>query len=270
MQLRKQEGITKQQTMKLAFIQTQIKDFQIETNYLHFQSLLEKIDNDTDLLVLPEMFLTGFTADTSLAKESKEKGVSLMQKFVEEKGIAIEGSLIVEDNGKYFNRHYAVLPNETKYYDKIHLFSLSDEAKHLSKGQNKDVVFSHKGFNIKMLTCYDLRFPLVSMNRIFDEKPLYDILIYVASWPKSRREQWLTLLKARAIENNSFVLGVNRIGEDGVGVEYSGDSVLFNSKGQEITATHIVENAIHYFEINKEDLDLARQKFPTWKDWDKI
>lgn len=252
--------------MKIALIQTEIKDFCIEENYQCFESLLNKVDKDTDLVVLSEMFLTGFITDISLAKESKEKGLSLMRNFANKNNIVIDGSLLVEDNGKYLNRHYFISTNKEAYYDKVHLFSLSDEAKVLSNGEKKNVIISYKDFNIKLLTCYDLRFPLSSMNA-YNGKFLYDLLIYVASWPQSRKEQWLTLLKARAIENQSYVIGVNRVGEDANKIKYSGDSCIINTKGEMIPPIKNVEDKIFYYELNKKELDTRRQKFPTYLDW---
>lgn len=252
--------------MKIALIQTEIKDFCIEENYQCFESLLSKVDKDTDLVVLSEMFLTGFITDISLAKESKEKGLSLMRNFANKNNIVIDGSLLVEDNGKYLNRHYFISTNKEAYYDKVHLFSLSDEAKVLSNGEKKNVIISYKDFNIKLLTCYDLRFPLSSMNA-YNGKFLYDLLIYVASWPQSRKEQWLTLLKARAIENQSYVIGVNRVGEDANKIKYSGDSCIINTKGEMIPPIKNVEDKIFYYELNKKELDTRRQKFPTYLDW---
>ncbi|MBQ4420565.1 MAG: nitrilase family protein [Bacteroidales bacterium] len=252
--------------MKIALIQTEIKDFCIEENYQCFESLLNKVDKDTDLVVLSEMFLTGFITDTSLAKHSKKKGLMLMRTFAKETGIAIDGSLLIEEDNKYFNRHYFVEKDKETYYDKEHLFSLSDEAKVLSKGEKKDVIISYKDFNIKLLTCYDLRFPLSSMNT-YNGRFLYDLLIYVASWPQSRREQWLTLLKARAIENQSYVIGVNRVGKDANHTLYSGDSCIINTKGEMIPPIKNVEDKIFYYELNKKELDTRRQKFPTYLDW---
>ena len=252
--------------MKIALIQTEIKDFCIEENYQCFESLLNKVDKDTDLVVLSEMFLTGFITDISLAKHSKEKGLSLMRNFANKNNIVIDGSLLVEDNGKYLNRHYFISTNKEAYYDKVHLFSLSDEAKVLSNGEKKNVIISYKDFNIKLLTCYDLRFPLSSMNA-YNGKFLYDLLIYVASWPQSRREQWLTLLKARAIENQSYVIGVNRVGKHANHTLYSGDSCIMNTKGEIIPYIKNVEDKIFYYELNKKELDTRRQKFPTYLDW---
>ena len=226
--------------MKIALIQTEIKDFCIEENYQCFESLLSKVDKDTDLVVLSEMFLTGFITDISLAKHSKEKGLLLMRSFAKETGIAIDGSLLIEEDNKYFNRHYFVEKDKEAYYDKEHLFSLSDEAKVLSKGEKKDVIISCKDFNIKLLTCYDLRFPLSSMNT-YNGRFLYDLLIYV--------------------------IGVNRVGKDANHTLYSGDSCIMNTKGEMIPPIKNVEDKIFYYELNKKELDTRRQKFPTYLDW---
>ena len=256
--------------MKVAIIQTHIEDYNIENNIDRVQYLLENIEKDTKWVVLSEMFLTGFVCDVSLAKDSKEKGLSLMREFAHSTGIAIEGSLLVEENGKYFNRHYFISKDNEAFYDKTHLFSFSDEAKTLSAGREKDVITLLEDFKIKMLTCYDLRFPLTSMNTYNDGEFLYDVLVYVASWPSSRKEQWLNLLKARAIENQSYVIATNRIGKDGNGYLYSGDSCVINTKGEILSPIKSFENSIHYYNICKENLNKAREKFPVYKDWDKI
>lgn len=254
--------------MKIAILQTQIEDYNIEQNLKHFQRQLNKVEDGTQWVILPEMFLTGFISDTSYAKQSKDEGLKLMRDFAQSRGIAIEGSLIIEENGKYLNRHYFITKDKEYYYDKVHLFSLSKEAEVLSKGMERDVIAEYEGINIKMLTCYDLRFPYSSMNRIKDDVPIYDFLVYVASWPKSRRTQWQTLLTARAIENQCFVIGVNREGIDGDNAEYSGDSCIINSRG--IALEYTLKDSIQYYEVDTNSLTISRQKFPVWKDWDNI
>ncbi|MBR1770296.1 MAG: nitrilase family protein [Bacteroidales bacterium] len=256
--------------MKIAIIQTEIKDFDVDHNYNNFYSLLKSVEEDTSLVLLPEMFLTGFVSDTSLAEQSKQKGLSLMRNFAKKKNTAVEGTLMIEENGQFFNRHYFIHPDVETFYDKVHLFSHSDEAFHFTKGEKKDVIVSYSDFNIKLLTCYDLRFCLSSLNRYSKEVFLYDILTYLASWPQMRREQWITLLKARAIENQAYVIGVNRIGKDGKGIEYSGNSCIINPKGEEESPIKIDNDSIFYYHIDKEKLNTFRQKFPVFHDWDKI
>ncbi|MDO5760043.1 MAG: nitrilase-related carbon-nitrogen hydrolase [Bacteroidota bacterium] len=254
--------------MKIALIQTEIKDYDIDLNFQCIKFLLSRVEKDVDLVVLPEMFLTGFVTETSLAKESGEKGLVLMREFANTNNIAIEGSLLIEEDGKYYNRHYFVTKQEEVFYDKIHLFSLSKEATILTKGKEKDVIINYKGFRIKLLTCYDLRFVSCSNNAYKEGSFLYDMLVYVACWPESRKEQWKTLLQARAIENQAYVIGVNRQGEDSERKLYSGDSCIVNSKGEFLTQITNWENTIIYHNIDKEELDGSRNKFPVYLDWE--
>lgn len=253
--------------MKVALIQTEIKDNDIDLNFQYVKLLLSKVDLDTDLVILPEMFLTGFVFDNSLAQVSGEKGLKLMRDFTLNTNIAIDGSLLVENEGKYYNRHYFITPKEEVFYNKVNLFSLSDEVKKLTAGNQKDVVIKYKDIKFKLLTCYDLRFPACSRNSFKEEEFLYDVLIYVASWPSDRREQWKKLLQARAIENQSYVIGVNRQGKDGKELLYSGDSCVIDSKGEFVAETKNWENIIHYYNIDKQSLDKSRKKFPSYLDW---
>jgi omega-amidase len=252
--------------MNIALFQAEIQDKDIERNLLYYNKVLDNLEKDVDLLVLPEMFLTGFTADTSLAKQSKEEGLSFMEDMAKKKDIALEGSLLIEENNKFYNRHYFITKDNTYYYDKKHLFSLSDENKYLTKGKEKTIV-SFKGFNILLLTCYDLRFPLWSMNTYEDNSFLYDIIIYVASWPESRKNQWLKLLMARSIENQSYVIGVNRKGKDINNIYYSGDSCVINTIGEIINPTKKHKDILLYYSIEKENIKEFRKKFSIANDW---
>jgi len=253
--------------MKIALIQTEIKDFDIRLNIQYIGVLLSKIEADTDLVVLPEMFLTGFVSDISLAKESKEKGLNLMRGFAQRTGIAIDGSLLIEENGKYYNRHYFITESSECFYDKIHLFSLSLEAQLFNRGKEINVIAEYKDYKIKLLTCYDLRFPSCSQNAYKNNNFLYDILLYVASWPSCRKEQWTTLLKSRAIENQAFVIATNRQGFDEGNIFYSGDSCVINPKGELLSEETNYENIIHYYNIDKQELNDCREKFPVFIDW---
>lgn len=253
---------------KIALVQTNIKDYDLEANYDLFSSLLRKVDKDTSLVVLPEMFISGFVSDVTLAEQSMNLGLRLMRDFVQKTKITIEGSLLVKDRDKYYNRHYIIGPSCSKHYDKQHLFSLSDEARVLSAGTQNDVVFDLDGLKIKILTCFDLRFPLCACNKYKNGEFLYDMLIYVASWPESRRSQWLALLKARAIENQCYVVGVNRTGTDHNGVTYSGDSCVADVKGEFLTRLSCFENTIFYYEADKAGLSNHRKRFPVYLQWD--
>jgi predicted amidohydrolase len=181
------------------------------------------------------------------------------------KTAAIVGSLVVEEKGNYFNRLYFVKPNgEYFYYNKRHLFRMAEEDKYYTMG-NSHLLVEYKGWKILPLVCYDLRFPVWSRNNIN-----YDLLIYVANWPERRNQAWKTLLKARAIENLSYTLGVNRIGNDGNGVYHSGDSALIDYKGNKISKTKAHEENLETLKISRKELLAFRQKFPAHQDADSF
>jgi len=266
--------------MKIALIQTQIFDFEIEKNINNLTNICNTIVKSVDWIIFPEMFLTGFVTDTSLCEDSKRRGLDFMLSLAKKHKCAVEGSLLVEDNGLYYNRHYFITENQKHYYDKQKLFSLSDEAKILTKGSNGKIV-EYKGWKINLKTCYDLRFADICKNRAKERKTqtengeklsqrvdfLYDIMTFVASWPKSRSEQWKTLLKARAIENQSYVIAVNRCGEDYANNRYSGDSCLVDMRGEEKDMLSYSTDNVFYYSIDKEELEHGRSKFPIYKDW---
>lgn len=175
---------------------------------------------DVDLIVLPEMFSSGFTMNPKIVAESMDgETISWLQHLAQAKNCAITGSLVIEENGKYFNRLIFVHPNgDLQTYDKRHLFTLAEEDKVYTSGKEK-LIIEYKGFKICPLICYDLRFPVFARN-----VENYDLLIYVANWPKPRINAWDILLKARAVENMSYVIGVNRIGMDKNNLDYVGHS----------------------------------------------
>jgi predicted amidohydrolase len=252
--------------MNIAIIQADIKDKDIEKNLLYYNKVLDNLEKDVDLVILPEMFLTGFTADISLAKQSEEKGLIFMRNTAKDKSVAIEGSLLIGENNHYYNRHYFIHKDNTSYYDKRHLFSMSKEKEYLTCGNEKTIV-TYNGFKILLMTCYDLRFPVWSMNSCNDNSFLYDIIVYVASWPKSRKSQWKKLLMARAIENQSYVIGVNRKGKDINNISYSGDSCIINPKGIVIKPYDIYNQTIFYYSVEKENIEKYRKNFQVSKDW---
>ena len=196
--------------MKVAIIQTALIWENPNANRIQFEEKIRGIEQNVDLIVLPEMFSTGFTMNPETVAETMNgETISWMQTLAKHKNSAITGSLVIVENGKYYNRLVFVLPSgEIKHYDKRHLFSLAGEEKVYTKGKTK-LIIEYKGFKICPLICYDLRFPVFSRN-VED----YDVLLYVANWPKPRINAWNALLKARAIENMCYVVGVNRIGED--------------------------------------------------------
>lgn len=216
----------------------------------------------TNLIVLPEMFTTGFSMNPEKLKETMDgQAVQWMKKLADEKNAAITGSLIIEDKGKIFNRCLWVLPNgKVEFYDKRHLFTMSGEHAHYSPGNNK-LVTEYLGWRFCPLICYDLRFPVWSRNT-----ENYDVLLYMANWPSVRSHVWENLLVARAIENQAYCIGVNRVGVDGTGLHYSGKSALISPKG---TASFIGEDeTVKTFELSYSELHQFRKKFPVLHDRD--
>ena len=230
--------------------------------------LAEKIDciqEKTEVVILPEMFSTGFSMQPKLLAEKMDgETVQWMKKIASSKKIILTGSVIIEDGGKYFNRLVWVLPNgEYGVYDKRHLFAYADEHNHYSAG-NKRLIAQVKGWKINLQVCYDLRFPIWARQQSEGE---YDVLVYVANWPEKRIVAWDSLLKARAIENQCYVVGVNRVGDDGNGIHYNGNSLIIDPLG-EILYQKPNEEDVFTFTLQKEKLDEVREKFPFWKDAD--
>ncbi|MBP7174179.1 MAG: nitrilase family protein [Cloacibacterium sp.] len=225
------------------------------------QLIVDLLKNqEADVFLLPEMFTTGFCMDAEEIADPNEETLQWMKALAKEKNAAIGGSISVKEHGKFFNRFYFVLPNGThEQYDKRHLFSYSGEDKIYTKG-NERVIVHCKGFRVLLQTCYDLRFPVFMRN-----KGDYDAVFFVANWPETRIEAWKTLLKARAIENQCFVFGVNRIGTDGNNLNYPESSYSFFADGREISE---VKESIVTSVWNLEELNLYREKFPFLKDQD--
>jgi len=214
--------------MKVAVIQSALVWENPEANRAYFEEKIDAIEEGVNLIVLPEMFTTGFTMDTvQVAEPMNGKTVLWMQVLAKAKNAAITGSVVIEENSNFYNRMLFVFPSgEIQHYDKRHLFTLAGEDKVYSRGVQKLIV-DYLGWKICPLVCYDLRFPVFSRN-VED----YDVLIYVASWPKTRIKAWDTLLAARAIENMSYTIGVNRIGTDNNGYEYLGHSQVLDYLGE--------------------------------------
>lgn len=219
----------------------------------------------TDLVVLPEMFTTGFCTDQlSLAETMEGKTVQTLRDWAVKYQLAITGSFIATENGKIFNRAFFVFPSgEMKTADKRHLFSMGGEKKIFSAG-DKRLLVSYCGFRICVLVCYDLRFPVWSRN-VNNE---YDLLVYVANFPDRRIADWDVLLQARAIENQSYVCGVNRVGADGQGIDYSGHSVLLDAKASPLLVFPENQPGIQTAELTLESLQHYREKFAVWRDAD--
>jgi omega-amidase len=223
--------------------------------------MLEKLAL-TDLILLPEMFPTGFSMHVeTLAEKMEGPTIGWMKEKAYEKQAVVAGSLIIAENGSYFNRLVWAQPDgNLQWYDKRHLFSMGEEHLHFTPG-NQRMTVEWKRWKIRLLICYDLRFPVWSRNH--DD---YDLLIYTANWPSARHHVWKNLLTARALENQSFCIGVNRVGIDGMGLEYSGDSGCIDARGEAGWMGNI--ETTRTFTLSLSSLHTFRQKFPILKDRD--
>jgi predicted amidohydrolase len=226
---------------------------------------------ETDLVILPEMFNTGFVVNPAhLAEEMDGPTLQWMQEKSAKNGYVVTGSLIIRESGKYLNRLFWVRPDGShEHYDKRHLFTMAGEDKRFSAGTSR-MITGLNGWKVCPLICYDLRFPAWSKNRFIDNEYEYDLLIYIANWPEARSHAWSSLLVGRAIENQSYVVGVNRVGTDGNNIRYSGDSVIVDSQGYKVYAAPEGSEAIKTIELSCEDLENFRDKFRIGPDWDDI
>lgn len=257
-------------SLKVTFIQTLLFWEDIGANLAMLEEKIWEIRERTDIIVLPEMFNTGFTMDARrFAEPVNFTTLKWMQQMSKQKHSVIVGSYIVKESGLFYNRLYWINPNgQNSYYDKRHLFRMGEEHLTYTSGSHR-LITNFKAWKIMPLICYDLRFPVWSRNRL-DAKsqvPEYDLLIYVANWPAPRTEVWDTLLKARALENQCYCLGVNRLGTDGMKVDYSGHSTCYDFKGNlmnKITS----EQDIFTVELDLEKLREFRKKFPIYLDAD--
>jgi omega-amidase len=250
------------QDLKVTIIQSDIYWEGVDANLAMFEEKIWQIEGDQDLIVLPEMFTTGFTMNAeALAEPVNSKTFRWMKQQSAQTKAVIVGSYIVKVSGSFFNRLYAVFPDGScSFYDKRHLFALAGENLKYTPGE-KRMIFEVKGWKVMPLICYDLRFPVWSRSqKTSDSSYEYDLLLYVANWPKPRIQSWDILLSARAIENQSYVLGANRLGVDGVGAEYCGHSGVYDFFGRAIC--HSSAQELFSATLNKMELDTFRSKFP--------
>lgn len=255
------------ETLDIALIQSHLAWENPVQNRASFAQKISSISQSVDLIILPEMFTTGFTMNApEVAEKMGEDTLKWLQEMAETKNCAIVGSLIIEEKGNYYNRLIFMHPEGTyETYDKHQLFTLAKEQKVFTAGQ-KDVIIEYKGWKIKALICYDLRFPVWARNTSG-----YDILLYVASWPKLRINAWDTLLKARAIENMCYCVGVNRIGLDGKGYEYNGHSAVYDVLGNSVIEGYPIEKeTILYATLDKLHIQKTREKLPFLEDKDNF
>jgi len=261
-------------TLNITGIQSTLHWEDKKANLQMFEEKIFSISQPTEIVVLPEMFSTGFSMQPEKLAETMEgETIQWMKKVAANKKIILTGSLIIEENGNYYNRLAWVLPNgQLGHYDKRHLFAYGEEDQHYTPGK-KRLIASVNGWKISLLVCYDLRFPVWSRQSTH-WGPVgtgleYDVLIYVANWPEKRVNAWTTLLRARAIENQCYVMGVNRTGDDGKKIHYAGESMAIDPMG-EILYHKKDEEDIFTVTLDKSHLERAREKFPFWKDGDRF
>ncbi len=272
--------------LTITVIQTNLYWEDKAANLKMLEEKINGIKEKTEIVVLPEMFSTGFSMQPEKLAETMEgETVQWMKRIAAEKNIILTGSVIIAEtdqgaaNGqtRYYNRLIWMLPNgQYGIYDKRHRFAYAGEDEQFSAG-TKRLIASVKGWKINLLVCYDLRFPVWARqtppsNSLSDRRGVggeaeYDILIYVANWPDRRIHAWRTLLQARAIENQCYVIGVNRIGDDGKGIHYSGESMVIDPMGEGLYIKKEAED-IFTITLDKEHLNSIREKFPFWRDAD--
>lgn len=259
------------QGLIITLVQTRLTWEDPEANIAHFSNLLSSFDEPTDLIILPEMFNTGFTmAAADNAETMGGMTMRWMAAMAKEKDSVVCGSLIVEEDGQYYNRFlWMQADGKFEHYDKKHLFRMGDEHIHFSAGSKK-LITEVKGWKVMPLICYDLRFPVWSKNSFYNEEYAYDLLIYVANWPAVRIEAWTSLLKGRAVENLAYAVGLNRIGTDGRGYEYSGGSLVAGPAGTPVSEVGIGNERILSVKLDGSELLNTRKRLGAGKDWDEF
>lgn len=255
--------------LKVTVIQSDLHWENVDENLTMFSEKIDAVSVATDVIVLPEMFNTGFSMlSENLAEAMDGKTVCWMKKEAKKKDAVITGSLIIEEDNNYYNRLIWAQPDGKLHsYDKRHLFRMGNEHKSFSAGKERLIV-TYKGWRFCPMICYDLRFPVWARNSSATNTPAYDCLIYVANWPEARKKAWSKLLEARAIENQCYVIGANRIGEDGEGVLCSGNSVIISPKGDVLSNIPEYENHTETMTLSLDELNSFREVFPVSKDGD--
>ncbi|WP_163714305.1 amidohydrolase [Mangrovibacterium lignilyticum] len=252
-----------QNVLTLSLIQADLVWEDVNANLRNFESMFGSIPSNVDLVVLPEMFSTGFSMQVERFAEPMDgETVSWMKKQAASLNTVLAGSLMIRENTSFRNRFVFVRPDgRLEFYDKRHLFSMGQENDHFMPGKERKIV-ELNGFRILPQVCYDLRFPVFSRNRND-----YDLLLNCANWPAPRKDVWLCLLKARAIENQAFVAGVNRVGSDANGIHYSGDSLIYDARGSVLEHAGNAANIVVQ-KLSLESLLNFRSKFPVLPDGD--
>jgi omega-amidase len=250
-----------QNELNIALIQTDLVWKDRKINLSNIEKIFLSIKEDIDIIILPEMFTTAFCVDdVRLAEDINGETTSWMQRMAKEKNTAICGSILYKEDSHYYNRFLFVEPNgKIHFYNKHHLFSLVNEHQYLTKGNDK-LVISFRGWKLQPFICYDIRFPAWCQN---DDNA--DVQIYVANWPAKRIHHWKLLLQARATENQCYVVGVNRTGDDFYGNAHNGQSAVIDYTGKEICSLGD-KNGIEVVKLSKENLENHKEGYPFWKD----
>ncbi|BDF96124.1 MULTISPECIES: amidohydrolase [Pseudoalteromonas] len=250
-------------TLTLALIQTSLNWLDKDANLAHFSAKIANVDNSVELILLPETFATGFAINLDCAEPENGNVLAWMIASAKSANAVIAGSVLVKQGDKKANRFYWVWPNgNVQFYDKRHLFCLGKEGDFVSAGQQREV-FELNGFRILPQVCYDLRFPVFQRNRND-----YDVMVNVANWPAARRKVWDTLLMARAMENQCYVIGVNRIGDDGNGIAHNGGTAVYDFKGDTLAIAKDNGSQVVTVTLDKGPLELFKQSFPAHLDAD--
>ena len=263
--------------MRISLVQNDIAWENKNANLMYYDRLLSGLTGKTDLVILPEMCPTGFSMQAEKMAETNDgETMTAIRRMAKNYGFAITGSFIGketksvvatgEEKVPCFNRGFFICPDgHETFYDKHHLFRMGEEPEHYQAGKEKCLI-SYMGWNIRLIICYDLRFPVWCRN-VNNE---YDLLVVVANWPEARQHAWQSLLTARAIENMAYVCGVNRVGTDGLNIKYTGDSRLINAYGSTLSSMKSGVEDLQTLEIDQDSLKRFREKFPVWKDSDSF
>ncbi|MFP4064805.1 MAG: nitrilase family protein [Bacteroidales bacterium] len=258
--------------LKISLIQSELYWEAIEKNLEMFAAKIRDIDGQADLVVLPEMFTTGFTSEPRPVAEVMEgRTMKWMEEMSRETGSVVTGSMVVRENNKFYNR-LIWMPPDGKYafYDKNHLFTFAGEDKSFEPG-GEPLIVELKGWKIMLSICYDLRFPVWCRNSYSVESGFkYDCLLNVANWPEARSHAWRILLMSRAIENQAYVVGVNRVGKDGNDILYSGDSAVISPQGDNLSNIMPFKETSETVVMTRCQLDDFRKTFKSWADWDNF
>jgi predicted amidohydrolase len=255
--------------LKVTLIQSKLYWEERKKNLAHFTTLFRKIKKgSTDIIILPEMFSTGFSMNSGMLAETMEgESVTWMRMMAAEKNAVVTGSLIIKQDNEYFNRLIWMAPEGSlRFYNKRHLFRMAKEDGHYTAGMQKLIV-EYKGWRICPMICYDLRFPVWCRNT---SSQRYDLLLFVANWPVKRIMAWKQLLIARAIENQCYVAGINRIGKDGNGINYNGHSALIDPAGKKVSRTRAGVTSVETLKLSAHELEKTRRALPFLNDADEF